>query len=461
MSIAKFLSKVGSELESKGFQVKYIPQADRGIIKSTFDKISHDQILSEYVDYEPRRSLSHLCEKYDIDNIRGFVFPQMVYDRSYCTPSHRQYWFSGTKTLDYDYYRSLLHQALDYLNKLYESGNGGVPLQWQGGEVLRRTLQRVADYHGYPSVRASASPVPGSVFLRSTERMNLPLIESASYEQMTTDQRQTAREFRNRVLNSTKYVISGSDSEPGSAYKDIQQKIRRILAYRSDIGSVIINWFRRCVAKPLFANVAEQLYMTESESRRFINTNQYVFYPIQYFRESRVTMRAAEFYNQVWFIEYLSRSLPRGYQLVVKDHPEQIGSLPLSHVRAIRKYSSAVAPNISGREIIEEASAVVVLNNTVGYEALLYEKPVVSVADAVYSDLKYTYHVNNLGELSDQLSMAISSGGLTESEIIEFTHGLLLSTYDGIWGNTSEENIVDFTNSVDCFLSNRDTEVTN
>ncbi|MFC7071587.1 hypothetical protein ACFQJ7_16890 [Halovenus rubra] len=375
----------------------------------------------------------------------------MVYDRSYDSPASRGYWLSGTESMDYESYLTLLHRTLDYLDTLFENDKGGIPLQYQGAEVIRRTLQRVADYHGYPSVRTSFSPLPDHVFFRSTEEMQLPAIERASYEELTPEERDDARELRQREIGDQSKVV-GNSGKTDSLLDNVRRKIQRIREYKHRLGPVVSNWLRRRLAKPVVSALSKQLYLDTQRSRNVIDSTNYIFYPLQYFMESRVTMRAPAFYNQLWLIEFLSRSLPPGYELVVKDHPQQLGALPLSHTRAISRYANAIDPTIPAREVIVQADAVVTLNNTVGYEAILYGKPVVSLGDAFYSHAGYTQDVTNIQTLQSELNRAVQSTGLTDEDVLSFAHGVLDSSYRGSWGNTCSENVELFVESVESYL---------
>lgn len=449
--IVEFLNLIGSQLNQRDHSVAYIPQ-DKYVAKTARRQLEHKDLHLDYLDHRPTSDFDTLCEKYEINSPRDLVFPQMVYDRSYDAPSHRPYWLSGTGSLPYEEYHNLLHRTLDFLDQLYKDGNGGIPLQFQGGEVLRRVLQQVADYHGYTSVRTSFSPVPGHVLFRTTEGMHFPALEAASYGEMTPEERREAQEFRASVTDNQQQVM-GNTGQSESLYQNLRRKARRIQEHRDDLAPVISGWVRRRVAKPVLGAAAKRLYLDEAQSREFIESNRYVFYPLQYFRESRVTMRAPEFYNQLWVVEYLSRLLPPGYELVVKDHPQQLGALPLSQTYKLRRYATAVAPTISAREVLTEADAVVTLNNTVGYEAMMHAKPVITLGDAFYSGAGYTRDVTNLGSLSAELNEAVDSDGLSNETVLEFAHGLLDSSHEGEWGNTSRENVETFVKSMGKFLS--------
>lgn len=446
-----FLNRVGQTLAEQGVEVVYLPQKET-IASKAHGIIPSERLHQAYLDHAPENELQSVLEKYDIPSYRQLVFPQMVYDRRYDAPSYRHYWLSGTTSLDRGRYRELTHRTLDYLDVLFERGDGGVPIQFQGAEVIRRCLQRVADYHGYKSVRASFSPIPGHLLLRDTESMTFPALDSATYKELNDSEREEATNFRASVTENEDWII-GSLSDDESLAENIRRKAKRIREFGTDVGPVIADWTRRRVVKPILGNLTRRLYMDEVASRNLLKTTDYVFYPIQYYRESRLTMRAPEFYNQLWLIEFLSRSLPDDCELVVKDHPHHVGALPLTHARKITRYAHAVAPSIPARTVIKHADAVVTVNNTVGYEAIMYGKPVVTLGDAFYSGAGYTWDVATLDELATQLSNAVAGKKLSDETVLEFAHGIIESSFEGEWANEDEQNVEQFVDSVQQYLN--------
>lgn len=449
--IIPFYQELGDVLRECGHRVEFIPENEK-VANSAREYLPTDRIHSDYLTHNPQNELKSLCAKYDIHSARRLVFPKMVYDRAYDTPSRRNYWLSNRESLEYSPYLDLLHKALDYLDRLYENDATPIPIQFQGGEVIRRALQRVAEYHGCLSVRTSFSPVPNAVSFRTGESKEWGPLAEIQYDAMTDEERERAARFRDSLVKD-RTLFEGDETGNQSLADSIRRKIRRINQYGTDIAPVAVDWLRRNAAKRVLGGVTRRMYLGEDPSRQFIQSTNYVFYPIQYFRESRVTMRAPQFYDQVWLVEYLSRSLPPGYELVVKDHPKQLGALPLSNARAIKRYATAVAPEIPAREVVEHADAVVTLNNTVGYEALLYGKPVLTLGDAFYSGAGYTQDTSDIGQLHEGIHQAVHAGGLTDREVLEFAHGILEASYDGVWGYDDPENVETFVDSVFEFLN--------
>jgi hypothetical protein len=445
-----FVGRLGTALEKRGFEIDYLPKNERAL-RELSECVPESRILVDYLDHEPQRSLGELCDMVDISSVRDEVFPQMVYDFAYSVPSYRADLLAGRADLDFDRYRRLLHKSLDYLVEYYAMTDSSIPLQHVGSEVLRRALQRVADAHGVASVWVGFSPIPGRASLYRDESVTWDMFETKPFEELTADEKERARELIRNTKENTPVVGDNggsSDGDDDSVVVDVYDKLKRIAVEREEVIPEIKHWIQHNVVRQLLEMYANYRYLSVSESAEFITSEEFVFFPLQFFRESRVTVRAKPFYNQSWLVEYLFRSVPTGYKLAVKDHPQQLGSQPRSCIDAIARHSTALHPGTNAHDVVEEAAAIVTLNNTVGYEALIHGKPVVTLGDAFYSHLGYTYDVTDLASLPETLAEAVASDGLTESEVVEFAHGILSGSVPGEWGDPADGNVRRLANSL-------------
>ncbi|GAA0547434.1 hypothetical protein GCM10008994_22870 [Halorubrum ejinorense] len=406
-------------------------------------------MLRDPSNYSPEKSLDELLEKFNIDSPRSFVATEMAYDYVYPKPSSEPYIFSNFDSSDYDPYITKLHRCLDFLDELYRDGYRGVPLQNQGGEILRRSLQAVADYYDVPSIWVGFSPIDGASGFHRDESESWNTIQQASYEELTTEEIERAEEFIKRFRSDSGQIQSGPHQR--SLGENIRQKAEIIRRHARDLGPYIKRWTRGNIFKRILAAYADWKYLNLDESVDLVEESNYVFYPLQYYRESRVLVRAPAFYKQSWLVEYLSRSVPYDHELFAKDHPKQVGAQPKSEVDTIVRHSKALAPEYPVASILENASVVVVLNNTVGYEALLYGKPVVALGEAFYTDARFTHSVDDVNELPRALTKAIDEGGPTDEELIVFVHGLVEGSFDGEWGSTSKRNLQNLSISIESY----------
>ena len=65
-----------------------------------------------------------------------------------------------------------------------------------------------------------------------------------------------------------------------------------------------------------------------------------------------------------------------------------------------------VAPLLNAHDLIEKAKIICVINSTVGYEALMHEKPVITFGESFYSGKGVTLDVRNLYDLPGILKKA-------------------------------------------------------
>lgn len=430
------VKSIGTKLESSSLDVMYLPKNNLSLNRLS-QEICMDKIYDSYLTHTPTKSLSKLCEKYNIKSINSFIFPQMVYDRHYSTPSYSPFTMYINDHMNSEKYINILHRTLDWLDIMFESNDTIVSIQCVGGEILRRSLQKMADYHNMPSIWIGFSPMEGMSSIFSNESVDWMDESLLDYSDMDEDQRKDARDLINNIKSQKKQIGKEKNNQQMSVRENIYKKCKLIADKKSTSIPIIKDWIQSNVIKKGNAVLNSRYYLTEKKSDQNIRSGQFIFYPLQYHRESRITVRAKEFYNQFWLIEYLSRSCPSPADLYIKDHPRQLGAQPHSHIRGVSNHATLLNPHSNTHDIIANSNVVVTLNNTVGFEAIIHGKPVVCLGNAFYSDHGYTFDVNNISSLASTLYEAYNSDGLTDEQVIEFAYGVINGSVEGEWHPTS------------------------
>lgn len=463
-----FLLKLGESLEDRGHAVRYVPHNDSTRVELN-RSVADATLVSGHLSHEPSVDLDVLLSRYDIHSPRTLVFPQMVYDHNYDAPDYaplsplliaakRAQGFRDSviddrpehwprpfgNEIDYEPYVESLHRFLDFFDRLFTTDDGGIPVHEQGGEILRRVLQRVADAHDVPSVWAGFSPLPGHSGLYTSEDSYWSHFEDIDIDDLGDAEVAAATKHMERVRGQ-RPVVGDPD---GSPWAVLRRRLRRLLSGEVTLAGVV-----HLLADRVKARYNEARYLSSAETSAFIQDETFVLFPLQYPLESRLTMRSSEFYNQAWLIEYLSRSLPSGVSLATKDHPQHVGLQSSTVVDVMQRYSTPLAPATNTHDILEEAAAVVCLNNTVGYEALVHGTPVVTLGDAVYAGHGFTVEVADTGDLPAALDRAVGSDGLDRESVVEFCHGVLSGSYPGEWHDETAENVRTFAASLDEFVA--------
>ncbi len=99
----------------------------------------------------------------------------------------------------------------------------------------------------------------------------------------------------------------------------------------------------------------------------------FVFFPLHMEPESSLLTEAYRADNQLTLIDWLAKTLPAGWLLVIKEHPAQGSYRSSGFWTQVRQYPNVrlAAALESAEAILERARAVAVINSTVGFQAAI------------------------------------------------------------------------------------------
>jgi len=127
----------------------------------------------------------------------------------------------------------------------------------------------------------------------------------------------------------------------------------------------------------------------------------FVYFPLHVTDDYKIKRVIPHCVDQAAIIELVAASLPQGVDLVLKEHPMSVGRNPLGLLRRLRGNENVriVEPHTSSHELIRRAEAIAVISSTVGLEALLHGRPVLTVGQPFYSGFGVTLDVDSFREL--------------------------------------------------------------
>jgi capsule polysaccharide modification protein KpsS len=137
--------------------------------------------------------------------------------------------------------------------------------------------------------------------------------------------------------------------------------------------------------------------------------SKFLFFPLHDSEDFQLRVRAPHCQNQEFIIQLIAQSLPIGYKLYVKEHPNFLGGIDTSMLRRIKRIPNVtlVSPSVSALELISAAEAIVTINSTVGFEALVRGKPVVTLGPSFYRGKGITIDVDHFYDLPQAIKLAI------------------------------------------------------
>lgn len=124
----------------------------------------------------------------------------------------------------------------------------------------------------------------------------------------------------------------------------------------------------------------------------------YILYPIHYQPEASTLVQAPMYLDQLQLMQDIAKSLPIGYRLYVKEHVTNRGRRPLEFYRAIRSIPAVrlLGPDEDTWSLIRDAAAIAVITGTMGWEGLLFGKPVITFGDVFYNVLPHVHRASEV-----------------------------------------------------------------
>ncbi len=143
-------------------------------------------------------------------------------------------------------------------------------------------------------------------------------------------------------------------------------------------GSFYMAWFKK------FKRPARISYINHYLKRHYIHENRlstldYIFYPMHKEPEVSLLVFGRPYLNQIELIRNISRSLPVGMKLVLKEHPGAVGYRPLSFYKKLLAIPNVLLafPGMTSRQLVENSIIVAVVSGSVALESIMLKRPVI------------------------------------------------------------------------------------
>lgn len=371
-----------------------------------------------------KSTIERIKTDYNIPSLHTFYFPHFFYRVDYCDAS--DFYDLSNKSENELLFKKTLEtfQAIEFF---FRENNVKHTIQYLGGEILRRVLIHHNKKFDIPNIILDHSTLPGYFVILSKETGDWDEFVLEEYKDLNEKTINNGIRFINDFKSKGTIVKSSKKSDD-----KFINKVFNLRKHPNNIPVHLENYFKKCLLTLKY----EKFYDEPDFNEKFI------FFPLHYHAESRITLRDPHCWRQEFIVEYVARSLPEGYVLYVKPHPHWPLDFPLDGLNLISKISNVrlIRPNYNAIKLIKESEAVVVINSTSGIEALIYGKPVISFGTEFYMDDKITYNVKNLRKLPNVINRAISIGN-DQNDKITFACAFLKANRLGNLSKLDEINI--------------------
>jgi hypothetical protein len=135
-----------------------------------------------------------------------------------------------------------------------------------------------------------------------------------------------------------------------------------------------------------------------------------VFFPLHFQPEQSTLVGGIYCANQVGLIENISKSLPLGYTLVLKEHPAGRGVRPAWQYRHLASFPNVMFSDAPSKEIAKKTLATITITGTIGVEAMALDRPVIMLGRSFFDYAGVLYKAQSVEELPAILRRILIDG---------------------------------------------------
>ena len=149
----------------------------------------------------------------------------------------------------------------------------------------------------------------------------------------------------------------------------------------------------------------------------------YIFIPFQVSDDSQLLVQGNWIKDNISLVECVHKSLSElglKINVIIKEHPREY--VNYNFREKLSKYD-VLYSNAGTIELITKSKLIVTINSTVGFEALVFNKPVIFTGNAFYESIPFFLKSNNQNELTLNLKKILMTDlKFEESEVIKYVY---------------------------------------
>jgi hypothetical protein len=430
---SEFYGRVGAELGRRGHDVSHITvsrQSSALLRRSGFESWCLPDLLAELEPGDSAAEIARIERQYGLPTIRD------VYRTDPPCEHRSEEWCVQRTVL---YFRGL--------EQLFDQIRPDVLVPEVGNELIRSVSHLVALNRGIPTLFLFYTIFPRPLRLY-VDSMEGPIVPPEELRPLEPGEREEVERFIDD------FIARASPIRAPRPVGATIPRFRRAAEYVSArVGADKDNLYLRPGSWALDHVLGWGRYAgAHAFYRRRRDGRPFVYFPLHVTEDYKIKRIIPHLSDQASIVEQVADSLPPGYDLVIKEHPLSIGRNPLGLLHRLRRRRNVVLlhPHTSSHALIGQAEAVVVISSTVGLEALLYAKPVLTIGSPFYAGYGITLDIDRLSQLREYVP-ALLSFSPDRARILSFLHAAMERCLPGtpVLVDASDENAVQLAGSLD------------
>jgi hypothetical protein len=316
-----------------------------------------------------------------------------------------------------------------------------------GNETIRVVTHLIGLARGIPVLFLLYTLFPNPLRLY-IDTLHAPIADPEELRELTPAEAAEVEAFRRAFIER---------AQPIRAYRGWRVEWRRVRLFAGHVRRKLTEDRDNEYLRPwslLWTNVSETVRARAARPfyDRLHPTRPFVYFPLHVTDDYKIRKVIPHCEDQASLVEQVADALPPGHDLVLKEHPMSVGRNSFRLMKRLRSRPNVrlVPPHTSTHELIRRAEAVAVISSTVGLEALLYEKPVLTLGQPFFSGYGITLDVDSFREIREKVPELLRFRPDPET-IRRFLHAAMRRCSPGapVLVDRSDENAVTLAGSIE------------
>ncbi len=436
-----FYAKIAQEIEAKGHNAYFAVNAKKSAVVEPLSYIDHSKNTFFFDNYLKEKFNDLKNQPVNMDETWGDVF-YSDFDRFFChnynLNESNDYWTAVVNGLERFFTSIITDNNIDFI--LYENvSNSFAYMGYKVGQSLGCTYiglmgSRLPNRYEIQTSIYSES----DVIVSNIESIKLTEDEKEWYKSYQEKFFNTQPDYMKNNIITKKINLSNliSYRKVKTVQKNLNVFLKTDSHYNYQSGHPIeqltamykLNW-----RKMLNETQSNKYYLPMDEVDELIENNKENFYvyPTHYHPEASTSVLAPDYTNELNNIIGIHNNLPVGSYLYVKDH---ISARGIQNKGFYKKISALPGVRLihfdyNIKKLIKNAQGVITVTSTVGYEAVLMNKPVYLLGHVFYENFPNVIKLNSFLELRNTINIKLKS--YSDEEIRKFVIAYYRYTFQG------------------------------
>jgi hypothetical protein len=430
---SEFYGRVGAELVRRGHEVSHVT-VSRAAARELRERGFEATCLPDAIAALPPAPLA--------DEVARI---EATYEMPHIRDVYRADWPCEGRSEQWCLERTVAHFRA--LEGIFDDVRPDVLVPEVGNETIRVASHLIGLARGIPVLFLLYTIFPSPLRLY-VDTLHAPIVPPEEVRELTAAEREEVEAFRRAFTER---------AQPIRAHRRVPIELRRARLFADHVrrrrGEDADNDYLR-PARLLRSNVSE--WVRARAVRPFYGeldpARPFVYFPLHVTDDYKIKRIIPHTVDQTSLVEQVADALPPGIDLVLKEHPMSVGRNSAKLLRRLRARPNVrlVGPYESTHELIRRAEAVAVISSTVGLEALLYDKPVLTLGQPFYGGYGVTLDVDSFAEIRDKVPELLRFRPDPE-RIVRFLHAAMRACHPGapVLVDRSQENAIRLAGSIE------------